>query len=445
MLALLRVFAAIIIITQTMLLSADAQSSTRMTPIVRAIAAAKPCVVNIEGKKTVRNEGADGNSQNSFKQVKGMGTGVIIDQRGYILTNYHVVDGVSRIQVRLADQTQTIARLIAHDSRTDLAIIKIDLESESPVIKFGTSSDLMEGETVIAMGNAYGYRHSSTRGIISSLHRNVPISESQVYYDLIQTDAPINPGNSGGPMLNIDGECIGINAAVRGGAQCIAFAIPINAALDVAADLLQVETKDSLSLDFETMTIYENHRARLLVKSVSADNSNGLHKGDVIETINGTQVFRRLDLERSLIGLSSGQDIELGIRRDGEELLATINTNSKSSAAKPVVEPEYQSLAWDMLGLALEPISSQEFAQLSTKHNGGMRVVKVRSNGPAASQSIRAGDVLIGIHEWETTSENDVEFILNQDEIRSRNQVKYFILRGQSTLWGNIRVASRVD
>lgn len=98
-----------------------------------------------------------------------------------------------------------------------------------------------------------------------------------------------------------------------------------------------------------------------------------------------------------------------------------------------------------MLGLALEPIPAEEFSQLTDKHHGGMRVVKVRANGPAASQSIRAGDVLIGIHEWETTSENDVEFILNQEDIRERNQVKYFILRGQSTLWGHIRVASRVD
>ena len=148
-----------------------------------------------------------------------MGTGVVIDPRGYIITNYHVVNGVRDIQVTLADGERYIAKLVARDPETDLAIIKIDAKQEIPVISIGTSSDLMTGETVIAMGNAYGYEHTVTRGIVSALRRSVQVNEAQNYDDLIQTDASINPGNSGGPLLNIDGEMIGINVAVRAGAR----------------------------------------------------------------------------------------------------------------------------------------------------------------------------------------------------------------------------------
>jgi serine protease Do len=150
-----------------------------------------------------------------------MGTGVVVDARGYVVTNYHVVEGVRRIEVTLASGKTTSASLVSHDPRTDLAVIKVEHDSPLPVITIGTSSDLMIGETVLALGNAYGYEHTVTRGIVSALHRDVEVSRTQRYDDLIQTDASINPGNSGGPLLNINGEMIGINVAVRAGAQGI--------------------------------------------------------------------------------------------------------------------------------------------------------------------------------------------------------------------------------
>ena len=140
--------------------------------------------------------------------------------------------------VTLADGQRHMAKLVARDIETDLAIIKIDPQEPLPVIPIGTSSDLMPGETVIAVGNAYGYEHTVTRGIISALHRAVQVSDAQFYDDLIQTDASINPGNSGGPLLNIDGDMIGINVAVRAGAQGIGFAIPVDKVAAVAAGLL---------------------------------------------------------------------------------------------------------------------------------------------------------------------------------------------------------------
>ena len=195
-------------------------------------------MVNIRGEKTVGPGGATATGGENAHRVNGMGTGVVIDPRGYILTNYHVVEGVREIQVTLSDESRFVATLVARDLETDLAVIKIAAPDKLPVITAGTSSDLMAGESVIAVGNAYGYENTVTRGIISALHRAVQVSDAQYYDDLIQTDASINPGNSGGPLLNIDGEMIGINVAVRAGAQGIGFAIPVDKVMNVAATLL---------------------------------------------------------------------------------------------------------------------------------------------------------------------------------------------------------------
>ena len=147
-----------------------------------------------------------------------MGTGIIIDERGYIVTNQHVIAGVDSLRVTLYDGSTFTAEPISYDVKHDLAIIKIEASRPLPVIPLGTSSDLRLGESVIAIGNAFGYEHTVTAGIISSLSRDVEVNEHQSYKNLLQTDASINPGNSGGPLLNLDGEVIGINVAIRAGA-----------------------------------------------------------------------------------------------------------------------------------------------------------------------------------------------------------------------------------
>ena len=201
-------------------------SDARRTADVRAVENARNSIVNIHGQKTIGASEDGAGHVEGPRRVNGMGTGVVIDERGYIITNYHVVEGVRKIEVTLADEQTFTATLVSHDPDTDLAIIKINVGKKLPVITIGTSSDLMTGEPVIAVGNAYGYENTVTRGSVSALHRSVQVSEAQSYEDLIQTDASINPGNSGGPLLNIDGEMIGINVAVRAGAQGIGFAIP---------------------------------------------------------------------------------------------------------------------------------------------------------------------------------------------------------------------------
>ncbi len=416
---------------------AFADASSRITPTVRAVQEAKPSVVNIQGRKTVRRDVNDPNSRE--KMVNGMGTGVVIDPRGYILTNFHVVDGVARIQVSLSDKTTTIARLVAHEPQTDLAIIKIDVDKPLPVIRFGTSSDLMEGETVIALGNAYGYNHSVTEGIISSLHRTVEVPNSPTYYDLIQIDAPINPGNSGGPLMNINGEMIGINVAVRVGAQGIAFAIPINNALDIAANMMHREAMKSTSVGFDVSTVYKKHQPHLVTKYVR-DSSTKLRVGDVVEKINGVAASRRLDLERQLVGVSSKRSLVLTVRRGNQVFDTSVKLKGSISRVQANRVIRKPTKAWNVLGVALEKIPLSEFRSISSKYNGGMRVVDVRSNSPAQMAEIQKGDVLIGIIDWETTSVENIQYIMNQPIVRNQPELKYYIIRNGETLVGNLQL-----
>jgi len=229
-------------------------SELRQTPIVKAVQRVRDAVVNIRGEKTITTPAGQTATPDAGRRVNGMGTGVLIDSRGYIVTNHHVVDGVHEIFVTLANGQRHVAKLVARDMETDLAIIKITISTPLPAAPIGTSSDLMPGETVIAVGNAYGYEHTVTRGIVSALHRAVQVSDAQYYDDLIQTDASINPGNSGGPLLNIDGDVIGINVAVRAGAQGIGFAIPIDKVVSIAAGLLATRNASKTWIGMESST-----------------------------------------------------------------------------------------------------------------------------------------------------------------------------------------------
>ena len=272
----------LVVVCATAAATRSPASEARRSVIVQAIESQRDAVVNIHGQKFVGNGEEDGGE---LRRVNGMGTGVVIDPRGYVVTNFHVVDGVKRIEVTLASGRTVAAALVSHDPRTDLAVIKVDIDQPLPVITIGTSSDLMIGETVLALGNAYGYEHTVTRGIISALHRCVEVSRTQRYDDLIQTDASINPGNSGGPLLNIDGQVIGINVAVRAGAQGIGFAIPIDHVLDVVTALMSVERVENT---WHGIVAKSDGRPGVVVEAVLRESpaaSVGVQKGDLITRV----------------------------------------------------------------------------------------------------------------------------------------------------------------
>lgn len=430
---------------------ADEVSPLRLTPIVRAVQAARPSVVNIQGQKTVAD---DKGPAGSTRQVNGMGTGVVVDPRGYVLTNHHVVDGVRQIRVTLDDGTAVVAKVVAHDPRTDLAVIKIDVGRSLPVIEVGSSHDLMPGEPVIAVGNAYGYEHTVTRGIVSALGRDVQVSDTQAYDDLIQTDASINPGNSGGPLLSIEGKMIGLNVAVRAGAQGIGFAIPVDQALAVAAELLSVDRLENKWHGIEVGAARDG--ASTVVRRVTPGSPAaqcGVRPGDVITRLGDVHVARALDVERALLGRGVGEQVAMEVRRSGQpiDLRLTIarkgtapvrDTATRIAAGETLADPATAAAAWDVLGLRLDVEPASTFAAQGSRYRGGMRVVEVREGGPAAAKGIQAGDVLVGMHKWETASEEDVRYVVSNDALASLGEVKFYILRGSETLYGAMRVGA---
>ncbi len=412
-------------------------SPLRHTAIVKAVARAKPAVVNIRGQKTIRGDRRRAGDSGD-REVNGMGTGVIIDSRGYILTNHHVVQDVRQIQVTLEGMSPLRARLISYDPKTDLAIIKVDPPKPLPVIVVGTSSDLMTAEPVVAVGNAYGYEHTVTRGIISALHRNVQVSDAQNYQDLIQTDASINPGNSGGPLLNIDGEMIGVNVAVRAGAQGIGFAIPVDKAMAVAARLLSIERLNGTwhGIIPSQSALYSDKGLTVkMVSSGSPAQKGAIKPGDVIKTVSKKPIRRPLDLERSLLGRRVGEEIEVSVQRDGKPLTLSIVLARLVNRKMPTPDRN-----WDVLGMRLTPADAQRVRQQVPRYRGGLQVVSVRRDGPARKQGIRAGDILVGMHIWETISLDNVEYILNRPDLTNITPVKFYVLRDGETLIGRLNV-----
>ncbi len=412
--------------------------SSRMTPIVLAVRAAEPAVVSIRGEKELTGTPVSRSTNEVARRVNGMGTGVVIDPRGYLLTNYHVVDGVRDIQVTLSDGRAHSARLVARDAETDLAIVQIDTEARLPVIPVGTSRDLMRGEPVIAVGNAFGYDHTVTRGIISALNRAVQVSDAQSYEELIQTDASINPGNSGGPLLNIEGDMIGINVAVRAGAQGIGFAIPVDKAMAVAAKMLAAHNVKSVR---HGLTVEEDDGGLRVVaiEEGSPAAEAGIQPGDLLRSADGDRFQRALDFERALLDRNPGEPVELALRRDAAETEAEIVLSSP--AARAASDP-----VWDALGLELESIPADEFRRrFRNSYRGGLSVVAVRPDSAAAAQGIVEGDVLVGMHVWETVSLDNVSYVINHPNFAAMNPVKFFILRGNETLYGFLSVAAGPD
>ena len=417
-------------------------SDLRMSPIVKAIKSARPSVVNISGEKIIASQS---NSQvghpDDGRRVNGMGTGVVIDPRGYIITNHHVVNGVHKIRVSLADGKECSAKLIQRDEDTDLAIIKIDSPDPLPVIRIGRSSDLMLGEAVVAIGNAYGYPGTVTTGIISELHRPVQVSDAQFYNDLIQTDASINPGNSGGPLLNIDGEMIGINVAVRAGAQGIGFAIPVDQVLEVVADLLVATGKETTWHGLHLSDTEEKIEA--VVGSVAEGSpaaESGLQSGDVVIDVDDMKIERALDFHRAMLERSPGEKVALMVLRDDESVAVEMELAPAPTAGQPKVSSD----VWNVLGLRLSPIPEDEFNErFQTIYRGGLTVKALRPRSPAESRGIRSGDVLVGMHTYETVTLNHVAYILRQPDFNEHNPLRFLVIRDGRLYEGYLPISPR--
>jgi serine protease Do len=430
----------------------------RQTPVVEVVRRVRDAVVNIHSERTVRPATADEIFPNtgSPSRVNGMGTGVLIDPRGYIVTNQHVVEDVALIRIRLADGTTSNARVVARDSECDLALLKIDVDRLLPTLPLGTTRDLMVGETVVAIGNAYGYEHTVTVGVVSAVSRDVSLNKEVSYKALIQTDASINPGNSGGPLLNLHGELIGVNVAIRAGAQGIGFAIPVDTMIRVAGRMLAsrapygtarsrlgFSVKDEIHAPPPGSSPGETASLRsVVVESVEqggAANRAGLNRGDILLAVSETPIASSLDVERALFDRAN-EDVTLRYRHNNSEKLAKVAVESSRAGGIEQAVNTAGDLIWQKIGLRLRPVGAEVVQRIMPHFHGGLMITEVRMDSPAERAGVQRGDILVGLHKFEMLSNENVQYVLNQPDLAGLQPLKFYVLRNNQLKDGKFRI-----
>ena len=291
----------------------------RRNPTVRAVQKVKPSVVAVKVTERVSGGGTKDR----------VGTGLIVDERGYIVTNCHVVVGSPRVTIRLVDGTEIVGQVLYASQANDLAIVRIRTERKLIAQPLVPAADLEEGEDVIAVGHPLGYSYTVSKGIVSSLHRSVEMPTGFTLTDLIQTDTPINPGNSGGPLLNINGGVIGINVAFNQEAQGIAFAISSETVKRVLSTQLSALKISGVlhGLKCKEQIQGEARQPHVVVAGVTAQATgadNGVRSGDVILAVGRLSVVSGFDVERALWDARPGQRVNVRVLRGGRELTVTL-------------------------------------------------------------------------------------------------------------------------
>jgi serine protease Do len=439
--------------------SAPRSWNLRQTPVVDVVRRVRDAVVNIHSERTVRATGVEEIFANTGSQsrVNGMGTGILIDPRGYIITNQHVVEDVALIRIRLADGTTANARVLARDAECDLALLKIDADRPLPTAPLGTTRDLMVGETVVAIGNAYGYEHTVTVGVVSATSRDVSLNKEVSYKALIQTDASINPGNSGGPLLNIHGELIGVNVAIRAGAQGIGFAIPVDTMIRVAGRMMgsrapQGSARSRLGLGVKD----EVHAAptgsapgeTAALRSVVVDSLEegspaaraGLERGDILLAAGDAPIVSSLDLERVLFDRAAGEHMALRYRHGGAEKTADVVLESVRAAAIEQAANPSGDAVWQKLGLRLRPVGADAVGRNYPQFRGGLTVTDVRPDSPADRAGLQRGDILVGLHKFEMLTGEHVQFVLHHPDLPTFQPLKFYIIRSGQLQGGKVQI-----
>ncbi|MCP4856174.1 MAG: trypsin-like serine protease [Fuerstiella sp.] len=427
----------------------------RVTPLVRAVRHCMESVVNIHTEKATPVNKEFRFFTPKSRRVSGMGTGIVVDERGYIVTNYHVIHDVDQITVTLKNGETLSAKKVSFDRKHDMAIIRVEASEPLTVMPLGTSCDVMLAENVFAVGNAFGYEHTVTSGIVSAIGRDVEVDETQSYENLIQTDASINPGNSGGPLLNVNGHVIGINVAIRAGAQRIGFALPIDDARRTIARLLSTERLRGISHGIFASDVKTPSDQKLVIDEViagSAADICGLKNGDVLREVRGIQVHDSADWERGLLDVPVGTVVDVSILRDGQAstLPFTVGIGKSVPAAvaggdKPGLAVQTVALPSEdegaqeaagirnkvasMLGVRLGTLSTHDRNIIGRRYKGGMKIVSADTKGLAARHGIRRGDILLGLDGYETLDDRNLQFILLESRVKNLKELSFQIYR----------------
>jgi len=400
----------------------EAARARRRTPVVEVFEKCRDAVVNINTTRVVRLRSLWGSPLEEFfdfgparrreRRVQSIGSGVVIHPSGYIVTNAHVVSQASDVRVSLADEQSLPAGIVAVDNEHDLAVLKVDPPTPLRAVRLGRSDDLMIGETVVAIGNPLGFQHTVTAGIISALDRELQFSDEVVYRGLIQTDAPINPGNSGGPLLNVNGELIGINSAIRGDAQNIGFAIAVDRLWELLPDLFDVERRARVRFGLRVRGPAPTVAA---VRAGSPAARAGARVGDRITALAGRPVADAIDFYAKLLAQKPDQTVRLTVQRDGRSLVLEVPLES-------VPIPDGQKLAEALLGVRLRDIPPDVRREFDLPPGAGLLVEGVLRGGPADRARMQPGDVILRIDRSPMTSLSDVGLALERvkagDEVR---------------------------
>jgi Do/DeqQ family serine protease len=439
--------------------SGNGQEPDRRSAVVRAVQKLGPAVVNISseyqvqmGRNPFSEFGMNPFFDSFFKDFfdpgldrrqkrTSLGSGVIIDgKRGFILTNAHVVTQSDAISVVLQDEREFQAQIVGVDPDSDLAILKIGNQEDLPAVEMGNSEDLMLGETVVAIGNPFGFSHTVTTGVISALNRSVRTDDT-VYHNFIQTDASINPGNSGGPLLNIHGDLIGINTAISAKAQGIGFAIPINKAKRIVSDLIQYG-EVVLSWTGLILQDLDTALARYLkipdgqgvivkeVESNSPATAAGIHKGNIILALENIPIRSIYDYQQALKSIPVGTRIKVKILQNGRQKTCWVTTS---------VFPEDRAfeLADNRLGVLIEGLTPENRQKYRISAKEGVVITKIAPQSYLASVGVESGDVIRQLDDQTISTVEDFKKAIIKS--RQKNTLVILVQRGEQGYYITVR------
>ena len=413
----------------------------RENAIVRAVREVSPAVVNISTSKLVErgvNPFFSWENDDFFNRFfrdffephtrqyvqNSLGSGVIIDStRKYILTNHHVIVRASKITITLANQQEFEARVVGTDPESDLAILKIETDSELPAITMGRSDDLMIGETVIAIGNPFALSHTVTTGVISALNRSVR-TQKHVYHNFIQIDASINPGNSGGPLLNINGELIGINTAIYSGAEGIGFAIPIDRAKRIVSNLIDYGRVHTAWLGITVQDLNKNlinyfhlpvSNGAIITEVLTGSpaKERGLKRKDIIAELNKNKIKSSRDYYDHLSQYTANEMIDMVFFRNGKRQEITIK-------AAPFPPDLALNLAFEQLGFRVEELNRSLARKYRLREKEGLVIVAIKKGSQAEQIGLEPGDLIRGINDLSFTTEEDFKKAVIRYRLKER-------------------------